>query len=732
MLFSLLIGANEVFDNVDTQENPPTVETNTLLIPVLNFTVFNRISDSVTITAPAAFDEVKLTVRGVVVFGGIINAVFPKRISGTVLSYEVTAAGYHKTLDYVETFRDNFASAKAGVIIRTLLNKYAPWITATPATIQDGPVVSQLDVRNRNMAELFSELSQDAGFVFYVDDNKVAFFKPKEEFRASLLIKDAATTYIPESLEVVPDFSRVVNVVKVIGGPQKGKSVTETFTGDGTVANFSLEFKPFGINQASLLEDDFSGTLFSPAQWLETDVTNPSPPPNHVSADGYIFPEFNRLQVVGGNGTLGQVALTSTETYQGKIGREFLCEEVFITALSEGVVCAVTDGIGSTLADVKTGFFLKSSGALHIVVNGVDTTLSQYTDSAGAVQAVAPTFQISQTYNFMVRITAVASNIVASLEVQGGTTPNYGTVGGRKWSLFSSVTLTSTPDPTFVGFAPILSTNAQLTIRSAKLRGQVPVTLTVAGVPKVVGTETATSTFMDAFVDVNSIPNRLRFFTDTIPANTASISITYDKTEETVVRRRNSASVEKVRLASKLTNDSGERHATITPPFVAKTLDDLARIALNYLSEFANEKYTGRVVTYTSLLTVDTDPPKVGQLLHLDLPSQAIGPLDVVISQITQTVVSSSYKDTALVTAPIVQYEIEFADVDTYQDFIKRNQQDLKTVNKEGDSSQFLDVWDSASVITIGGVATGTLLPFTNAIVGEAIVVSSEVGVGSD
>lgn len=735
MPFSVFIGGNDVTIYSNLRDSPLTVEQNSLLIPVLTMGIYNNFTDSSAsqITPPIAFDEVIITLQNKIIFGGIITSVTPRRLSDKILLYEISAVGYHKTLNYIETFRDDFASVKAGAIIRNLIGKYVPWISATATNIQDGPVISQLRVRNRSLSELFSELAQDSGFRFFIDNSKNAFFIPKEQYQSSLLITDDAISYIPDSLEVAPDFTRVVNVVKVLGGFQKGIQVTELFSGDGLNGNFSLEFNPFGIDRASLLFDDFGGTEFS-TTWVESDVSNPSPPPNHVPSDGYIFPEFNRIQVVGGASVWGAVALVSVETHQRKQHREFSCEEIFIVGGSACVVCSLTDGLGQSNTNVLSGFDFLQGSEIHVRENGSFVSVSSYIDSSGITINAPVTYQNNQTYSLMIQtyLTGSETGTVpwgVKYFIQGGTAPNYGSVGSRDWSLIRDAQFSADPQE-FVSFAPIIMyVGGGMTIRNSRIKDAVPITLFVGSDSKNVGVETDTGSKTDAFIDTNSTPNRLRFFSDVIPpTGVNNISLTYNKIQDTVIRRRDVASIARIKSLSSLANDSGERHKTIAPPYEAKTTDDLIRIALNYLSEFSAEKYTGSFTTFTPLLTVDTDPPTVGQLLNLNLPSRNIGPLDVVISRIVSTVQSAPHIDGSGATSPILRQEIEFSDVDTYQDFITRNQQDLKFIDKEGDASQFLDVWDLSSLMTLSSSLTSQVFSVSNAEVGTAEVGLSNVG----
>lgn len=720
---SLTINGVEVISNVISSEGSLQIEQNTLLIPILQFQIYNRLSETVAIAAPIPPQEVSLTVRGVLEFGGVISSVLPKRLSETVILYEVTAVGFHRTLDYVTTNRDSFASIKSGVVIKNLLAKYTPWLASDLSAIQDGPVLSQLDVRNRKLSELFSELALSAGFIFYVNNLKKPFFQPLSENKASLIIDDAATTYMFDSLDVSPDFSRITNVVRVLGGLQKGSSVTEVFPGTSGLSNFPLKYPVHGADRAAVLFDEFSGTSFN-ANWVQVDISNPTPPPNHIATDGYIFPEFELLQIVGGPGSYGFVALLGLETQQRKHFREFSCEEVFIVALGEGVVCALTDGVGHAFSDILSGVVFKANGELRIVENGVESgALTSYVDVlTGNTINTAPTFEVGKTYTVMIQTYKVAAEVVprgVRYLIQGGTTPNFGAVGTRSWAQLKDTQFASDPQE-FVGFAPIIDHSAQMTIRQVRIKDTVDVVLTVGGVSKNVGTLTDTSAKNDAVIDANAVPNLLVFFTDSIPATT--VEITYFKKEQTVIVRRNAASIERIKGLSPLIGDTGERHSTIEPSFKPESVSDVVRIASNYLAEFSSEKITGRVLTYTPLLTNDTDPPRAGQIMTVNLTSQGIGPLDVVISRVTSSLVSGKYTNSSSQNSVIVRYDIEFSDVDSYEKFLLQNQQDLRVRDLEGVTSQDIQVIDVGSLITLSDVLSSQTFPEANPIVGEGIV----------
>lgn len=720
---SLTINGVEVISNVISSEGSLQIEQNTLLIPILQFQIYNRLSETVAIAAPIPPQEVSLTVRGVLEFGGVISSVLPKRLSETVILYEVTAVGFHRTLDYVTTNRDSFASIKSGVVIKNLLAKYTPWLASDLSAIQDGPVLSQLDVRNRKLSELFSELALSAGFIFYVNNLKKPFFQPLSENKASLIIDDAATTYMFDSLDISPDFSRITNVVRVLGGLQKGSSVTEVFPGTSGLSNFPLKYPVHGADRAAVLFDEFSGTSFN-ANWVQVDISNPTPPPNHIAADGYIFPEFELLQIVGGPGSYGFVALLGLETQQRKHFREFSCEEVFIVALGEGVVCALTDGVGHAFSDILSGVVFKANGELRIVENGVESgALTSYVDVlTGNTINTAPTFEVGKTYTVMIQTYKVAAEVVprgVRYLIQGGTAPNFGAVGTRSWAQLKDTQFASDPQE-FVGFAPIIDHSAQMTIRQVRIKDTVDVVLTVGGVSKNVGTLTDTSAKNDAVIDANAVPNLLVFFTDSIPATT--VEITYFKKEQTVIVRRNAASIERIKGLSPLIGDTGERHSTIEPSFKPESVSDVVRIASNYLTEFSSEKITGRVLTYTPLLTNDIDPPRAGQIMTVNLTSQGIGPLDVVISRVTSSLVSGKYTNSSSQNSVIVRYDIEFSDVDSYEKFLLQNQQDLRVRDLEGVTSQDIQVIDVGSLITLSDVLISQTFPEANPIVGEGIV----------
>lgn len=190
---------------------------------------------------PEANEEVEMFDGATKVFGGRIIGV-----NGTVegpgaVEYKIRCKDYSYDLERI-LVNEVYENMTVDDIVESLLDDWSDG-TFTDTNVDCDLVITKVVFDRVTVVEALQRLSDMTGFSWYVDyDKDIHFFATNTE-AAPYNITDDDGNYIPDTLEIVQDFSQIRNRVFVKGGEVEGEVRTELFNGDGVKKFFKLSNK---------------------------------------------------------------------------------------------------------------------------------------------------------------------------------------------------------------------------------------------------------------------------------------------------------------------------------------------------------------------------------------------------------------------------------------------------------------------------------------------------------
>lgn len=188
------------------------------------------------------------------IFGGRIVRTPETEFLPGHFSYLAQVIDYACELDQ-KLFKESYENMTAGAIIRDLLTKYAPTITA--ANVKDGPNIQKIRFNYESSSACIKRLCDIAGFDWYVDYNRGLHFFDRETYAAPFSLTEEGGNYSDLSIE--PDLSQVRNRVFVRGGVYASDPFTQTFKGDGNNRAWTLAYKPHPISATTPITVTLNG-----------------------------------------------------------------------------------------------------------------------------------------------------------------------------------------------------------------------------------------------------------------------------------------------------------------------------------------------------------------------------------------------------------------------------------------------------------------------------------------
>lgn len=546
------------------------------------------------------------------IFGGVVMDVGQPTIGGNGVTYEVSCNDWREQLD-AKLLNARWVGLTSGEILVRAVAAVAPQFDTSLVAL-DGPVVPSLTFRrNGRLTDLLELLSQAVGYVWDVTPTKQLTWGPPGATPAPFGLSDTSFNFGSLSLRVNSD--DLATVVYVKGRPQPSSVASvDRFVGDALTSRFRLSGTPYGLNNYVLLQGDFPRGIDA-GTWVETDATNPSPPPGHTPSDGYLFTTLQQgvslaesgwLQVVGGTGTWGQVRLMSVDAYPRGDGRHRYEWEVYVEAApTEGMFGLWDAANQGTQGGVRYGFSLDAAGEIKAWANGAIQT---------PTHPSALIYAAGDTIRFRV-IPKGASGAVLSV--------NQNALGGfpaSDWVAFLDTNLGS-----WTSWVVAAVFNKSFNGRVRRIRAFAPLydmDLTVDGDSLTVGLlGVDEDAGVDALVGVAADVPVLAFFADTIPPNNAEIELIYYEAVPTLVRVPDVAAIAAIRAIENPADDPDGPDGVYEAQIVDDKIDSTRMasfVATQALAERANPQV---------LIEFETIAPglRAGQLLPVHTTSEAVG-----------------------------------------------------------------------------------------------------------
>jgi hypothetical protein len=155
---------------------------------------------------------------------------------------------------------------------------------------------------SKKWTEVAAEFAKADGYVYSVLNSYVYYRPAMVEFNnpdpaATVRIESTDPRYNPHQLRLSRAGTEIYNDVTVLGQDEAGPSVTECFVSDGHQPYLQLTHMPYGVEEATLVDDDLAATTFDTSRW-------------QVRDDGGHLEMFeDSLNVTGGPGGVERAAL---------------------------------------------------------------------------------------------------------------------------------------------------------------------------------------------------------------------------------------------------------------------------------------------------------------------------------------------------------------------------------------------------------------------------------------
>lgn len=322
----------------------------------------------------------------VVLFAGVINRVTRSIIgkhSSDRLAYQYTveALGYQDEADSLGIIEEPVFNVNAGEYLSYLMGKYTT-LEAGEIDTENSPTIGFIRLNTyRRFSDVGAELSQlwpDSEF--FIENNHTVgkvYYRQKQTTVAPLTLdEDLLEERGPKApVEVSVDLSKTYNVVRLPFYKLQRRE-PDLFVQSTTVdsaflkTSVTLNGQPTSIDESVLLFDDFlDGDLDS--DFVEDDLTNPSPPSGFTTGDGYLVEgEVNSvtglhlLDPSAASAVMGDIGRvtdpTETQPFTGQERQEIYLQEFVVNTQGDCIAAGIIDqstytatvGAGSTTVTI--------------------------------------------------------------------------------------------------------------------------------------------------------------------------------------------------------------------------------------------------------------------------------------------------------------------------------------------------------------------------------------------
>lgn len=198
-----------------------------------------------------------------------------------VWGYQCTAVSEDYLPQVKELPVKTYVNKTRGFIIRDIIAemfKTSDKVPLDTTGVQDGGVERLFQTeRTKKFTELLFEFGKADGYRYRVLHGKL-FYEPETEFLPSsndpllkLQIDTEDPRFTPHNLDLNRVATNIVNDVTVFGEEEPTTLVTERYISDGYQGEHQLLFRPHGVTEKILVDDDFTAPSFDTSIWQEAD-----------------------------------------------------------------------------------------------------------------------------------------------------------------------------------------------------------------------------------------------------------------------------------------------------------------------------------------------------------------------------------------------------------------------------------------------------------------------------
>ena len=586
-------------------------------------------------------------------------------VETAVAIYTFDAEAYDNyTLDF-DLITARYVSRTAGYIINDILKNKGDnspaWLTITyPGNIQEGPTIALAEWSNKKRSEIIQELVQKTGFEFFINDNGVTYFYDSSagsvvnDFVVTDQVAENLRSYEDQSLKIESTDSESINELVVLGGNTPGRKVFDQWKGNKITGKFPLTTIPYGLADADLLVEKWSGTVIADGTWTKN-------PTALGGSDTSMSADLGRLQInATGDSILISKGIFPREDYvEGRIS------EVEFQAPASGVLTiGFHSGTNSTtVTEFKQAVEFNGSSLGIFLREGSTLTNSTYsftTNPSGG----------SSVYAIRIRLKAGGG---ATYWIQGGA---FGTLGARAWTRLGD---TSADTTSFLAFAIRATASCKATLINTFITKRVQVKVTVQDQGSatedeiLIGTSQSQDLTTEAFIQAAEGNATLEFYAsdvetlDTRPLGT--VRATYFDIQQVRESVYSTSGIGRIKSQSGLatSGDTGLRKILYTGNPTPDRDADALRLAKEIVTIRASRQYRGSFKTNSVLVTNSSqDRPLAGG--RCTIVQGNISTQPQVITRVTGRNIGFIMTAGGVAQSEAFEYDVEFGDLGGFID----------------------------------------------------------------
>jgi len=133
----------------------------------------------------------------------------------------------------------SYESKTCGYVVNDLITNYLAAEGITAGTIQDGPTITEAIINYVTVADALNALAEKAGFIWYIDENKVLYFMARETVAASWELTSAD---VYGDISITRSNPLYRNKQYVRGGKALTSQQVESRIGDSVATAFTMSY----------------------------------------------------------------------------------------------------------------------------------------------------------------------------------------------------------------------------------------------------------------------------------------------------------------------------------------------------------------------------------------------------------------------------------------------------------------------------------------------------------
>lgn len=315
----------------------------------------------------------------------------------SVWEYRITATSEEYLPQIKQLPPKIYVNKTRGFIIKDIVQEMflaADVIPLDVTGVRDGGIerLYQTDP-TKKFADVLSEFAKADAFRYRVLNGKL-FYEPEAELlpgssdpQVKLVIDEEDPRYTPSSLALERVATSIVNDVTVYGEDEPTTLVAERYVSDGYQGEHQLLFKPYGVTEKVIAQDDLTAPSFDTGLWQEEDdelaLTG-------VGDGSYLQMFEGAFNIVGGAGTpeSPQVWLRSRRGIELAGIVTFRDGEIYFPpgATGLGLVGGLFSDESMELSKCFSGWFVNLDDATRTFVPGSLPVLSAVINGAVAAE----------------------------------------------------------------------------------------------------------------------------------------------------------------------------------------------------------------------------------------------------------------------------------------------------------------------------------------------------------